>query len=123
MALFCLTGIGNASTFQMIPIIMARDIPRLMPQLGPDDRQRQAGREGAAIIAFTSAIAAYGAFFIPKAYGTSLAMTGSPVAALWAFLAFYILCLVITWAFYTRRGGLLHDIEHGRGAVASAQPA
>ena len=123
MALFCLTGIGNASTFQMIPIIMARDIPRLMPQLNADDRQRQAGREGAAIIAFTSAIAAYGAFFIPKAYGTSLAMTGSPVAALWAFLAFYILCLVITWAFYTRRGGLLHDIEHGRGALASAQPA
>ena len=123
MALFCLTGIGNASTFQMIPIIMARDIPRLMPQLNAEDRQRQAGREGAAIIAFTSAIAAYGAFFIPKAYGTSLAMTGSPVAALWAFLAFYILCLVITWAFYTRRGGLLHDIEHGRGALASAQPA
>ncbi len=123
MALFFLTGVGNASTFQMIPIIMSREIPRLMPQLNAEDRQRQAGREGAAIIAFTSAIAAYGAFFIPKAYGTSLAMTGSPVAALWAFLGFYIICLVLTWAFYTRRGGLLHDIEHGRGALASAQPA
>ncbi len=123
MALFFLTGVGNASTFQMIPIIMSLEIPRLMPELGADDRQRQAGREGAAIIAFTSAIAAYGAFFIPKAYGTSIAMTGSPVSALWAFFAFYVLCLVLTWAYYTRRGGLLHDIEHGRGAPASAQTA
>ncbi|MGO4916425.1 nitrate/nitrite transporter [Pseudogemmobacter sp. W21_MBD1_M6] len=123
MALFLLTGIGNASTFQMIPIIMGREIPRLMPNLGPEDRQRQAGREGAAIIAFTSAIAAYGAFFIPKAYGTAIAMTGSPIAALWGFLVFYVLCLVITWAYYTRRGGLLHDIENGRGARASAQTA
>ncbi len=123
MVLFFLTGVGNASTFQMIPIIMSREIPRLMPKLGRDDQQRQAGREGAAIIAFTSAIAAFGAFFIPKAYGSSIAMTGSPVAALWGFLGFYGLCLVLTWGFYTRRGGLLHDIEHGRGGAALAQTA
>ena len=121
IVLFFLTGVGNASTFQMIPIIMGREIPRLMPKLGREDQQRQAGRESAAIIAFTSAIAAFGAFFIPKAYGSSIAMTGSPVAALWAFLAFYVLCLVLTWAYYTRRGGLLHDIEHGRGVRTSAQ--
>ncbi|MYI70373.1 MAG: nitrate/nitrite transporter, partial [Boseongicola sp. SB0673_bin_14] len=64
---------------------------------------RQAEMESAAIIAFTSAIAAYGAFFIPKAYGTSISMTGGPAAALWCFLIFYIVCLVITWTFYTRR--------------------
>ena len=121
IVLFFLTGVGNASTFQMIPIIMAGEIPRLVPKLGREDQQRQAGRESAAIIAFTSAIAAFGAFFIPKAYGSSIAMTGSPVAALWAFLGFYVLCLVLTWAYYTRRGGLLHDIEHDRGARASAQ--
>ena len=56
-------------------------------------------------------IAAYGAFFIPKSYGTSIAMTGSPVAALWGFFAFYLICIAITWGVYTRRGGLLHDIE------------
>lgn len=121
IVLFFLTGVGNASTFQMIPIIMAGEIPRLVPKLGREDQQRQAGRESAAIIAFTSAIAAFGAFFIPKAYGSSIAMTGSPVAALWAFLGFYVLCLVLTWAYYTRRGGLLHDIEHDRGARAPAQ--
>ncbi|WP_127901148.1 nitrate/nitrite transporter [Solirhodobacter olei] len=121
MALFFLTGVGNASTFQMIPIIMGREIPKLMPNLTGAARQRQVERESAAIIAFTSAIAAYGAFFIPKAYGSSLAMTGSPVGALWAFLGFYVLCLVLTWAFYTRRGGLLHDIERGRGLATPAQ--
>ena len=69
---------------------------------------------------FSSAIGAYGGFFIPKAYGTSIALTGSPGAALWAFLGFYLVCLVLTWAVYTRRGGLLHDIER---AGRLAQPA
>jgi len=122
MALFFLTGVGNASTFQMIPIIMGREMPKLMPELDGPARQRQVERESAAIIAFTSAIAAYGAFFIPKAYGSSIAMTGGPIAALWAFLAFYVLCLVLTWVFYTRRGGLLHDIERRRVAPAIANP-
>jgi len=120
MALFFLTGVGNASTFQMIPAIMGREIPRLMPQLDAAATRKQAERESAAIIAFTSAIAAYGAFFIPKAYGSSIAMTGGPVAALWAFLVFYAVCLAITWVFYTRPGGLLHDIEKGSAAVAVA---
>jgi MFS transporter, NNP family, nitrate/nitrite transporter len=124
MALFLLTGIGNASTFQMIPAIMGREIPRLMPHLDLDARRRQSERESAAIIAFTSAIAAYGAFFIPKAYGSSIELTGGPVAALWAFLAFYVVCLGLTWAFYSRPGGLLHDIERRRSTpAAAAQPA
>ncbi len=122
MALFMLTGIGNASTFQMIPVIMAREIPRLMPELDAEAQRRQADRESAAIIAFTSAIAAYGAFFIPKAYGTSIAMTGGPVLALWGFMGFYLICVLVTWFYYTRTGGLLHDIEHGR-ATGAAQTA
>ncbi|MHA6323816.1 nitrate/nitrite transporter [Roseivivax sp. CAU 1753] len=123
MALFLLTGIGNASTFQMIPAIMGREIPRLMPNLDAVASRKQAERESAAIIAFTSAIAAYGAFFIPKLYGTSIAMTGAPNGALWAFLGFYVICLIVTWVFYTRPGGLLHDIEAGRGRAAIPQPA
>jgi NNP family nitrate/nitrite transporter-like MFS transporter len=113
MVLFFATGVGNASTFQMIPAIMRTEMPRLLPQLTAADRQRQAEMESAAIIGFTSAIAAYGAFFIPKAYGTSISLTGGPEMALWCFLGFYVTCVVITYAFYTRRGGLLYDIEHG----------
>ncbi|SDY05934.1 nitrate/nitrite transporter [Citreimonas salinaria] len=125
MALFFLTGVGNASTFQMIPVIMGREVPRLMPHLDLEERKRQVAMESGAITAFTSAIAAYGAFFIPKAYGTSIAMTGSAVGALWGFLIFYAICVAITWAVYTRRGGLLHDIEHRRtpAAPVAAQPA
>ena len=63
---------------------------------------RQSDKESAAIIGFTSAIAAYGAFFIPKSYGTSICLTGGPQAALWAFLVFYLSCIAITWWFYTR---------------------
>jgi NNP family nitrate/nitrite transporter-like MFS transporter len=122
MALFFLTGIGNASTFQMIPAIMGREIPRLMPELKGDVLRKQAERESAAIIAFTSAIAAYGAFFIPKAYGTSIAMTGGPVAALWGFLGFYVICVVLTWFYYPRPGGLLAATERAGGS-ASATPA
>jgi NNP family nitrate/nitrite transporter-like MFS transporter len=121
MALFCLTGIGNASTFQMIPAIMGREIPRLMPELDMAASRKQAERESAAIIAFTSAIAAYGAFFIPKAYGTSIAMTGTPFLALWGFLIFYAICLVLTWFYYTRPGGVLHDLERDRRAAIPAQ--
>jgi NNP family nitrate/nitrite transporter-like MFS transporter len=104
MALFFLTGVGNASTFQMIPSIMRKEVPRLMPTLDGAATLKQSERESAAIIAFTSAIAAYGAFFIPKMYGTSIAMTGTPNGALWAFLCFYAVCAVICWAFYSRKG-------------------
>ena len=119
MALFFLTGVGNASTFQMIPSIMRKEIARLMPTLGESEQLKTAERESAAIIAFTSAIAAYGAFFIPKAYGTSISMTGAPHGALWAFLGFYLVCLMLTFLVYSRRGGMLFDIERGRQADAS----
>jgi len=113
MLLFFATGVGNASTFQMIPIIMRKEVGRLMPELNQAEHLRQSERESAAIIAFTSAIAAYGAFFIPKAYGTSIALTGTPDMALYGFGVFYALCVAITWSNYTRKGGLLHDIERG----------
>jgi NNP family nitrate/nitrite transporter-like MFS transporter len=103
MVLFFATGVGNASTFQMIPTIMRQEVTRLMPGLDETQFLRQAERESAAIIAFTSAIAAYGAFFIPKAYGTSISLTGGPELALYAFMTFYALCVAVTWVYYTRR--------------------
>jgi len=99
-------------------------MPRLMPQLDANARLRQAEKESAAIIGFTSAIAAYGAFFIPKSYGTSISMTGGPEAALVGFLAFYVLCAAVTWIVYSRKGGLLHEIERGgRRETPPAQPS
>ncbi|MDR6871994.1 NNP family nitrate/nitrite transporter-like MFS transporter [Bosea sp. BE125] len=120
--LFAATGIGNASTFQMIPAIMRIEVARLEPGLNPAERVKQSDKEAAAIIGFTSAVAAYGAFFIPKSFGTSIAATGGASAALYGFLGFYLSCIAITWWFYTRRGGLLFETEHGRKAVP-ATPA
>ncbi|MXW48038.1 MAG: MFS transporter, partial [Gammaproteobacteria bacterium] len=111
MLLFFATGVGNASTFQMIPVIMRLEVGRLMPSLSTVESQRQSEKESAAIIGFTSAIAAYGAFFIPKSYGTSIAMTGEPLVALWGFLIFYVTCALLTWRVYTCRNGLLYDVE------------
>ena len=121
LVLFFATGLGNASTFQMIPVIMRQEIGRLMPSLPPAGQVKQAEKESAAIIGFTSAIAAYGAFFIPKAYGTSISQTGGPEAALWAFLVFYVSCAALTWFVYTRRGGLLYDAERGIAPAADGQ--
>jgi MFS transporter, NNP family, nitrate/nitrite transporter len=122
LALFFLTGVGNASTFQMIPAIMRKEVARIEPQLDKAAALKQSEKESAAIIGFTSAIAAYGAFFIPKSYGTSIAMTGGPQAALWAFMAFYATCVVVTWFFYTRSTGLLYDVEH-RPRALTPSPA
>jgi NNP family nitrate/nitrite transporter-like MFS transporter len=121
LVLFFATGVGNASTFQMIPAISAREIERLMPTADAETRRRQAEKEAAAITGFTSAIAAFGAFFIPKGFGTSIVLTGGAEAALWAFLAFYVSCLVITWAVYARKGGLLHDLERSRRLAVAAR--
>jgi NNP family nitrate/nitrite transporter-like MFS transporter len=120
--MFLVTGVGNASTLQMIPNISRLEVPRLMPQLAAAQATRQAEKESAAIIGFTSAIAAYGAFFIPRSFGSAIAATGSPLPALLGFLGFYASCAALTWFVYTRRGGLLHAIEHGHSPAPNPLP-
>ena len=69
---------------------------------------RSANMESAAVLGFSSAIGAYGGFFIPKSYGTSIALTGGTQAALYAFIIFYITCIVTTWWFYARKNAEVH---------------
>ena len=106
MLLFFGTGIGNASTFRMIPVIFLTERQRAAAGKGKPAQEQaiiDANKEGAAVLGFTSAVAAYGAFFIPKSYGTSIALTGSPDTALWCFIGFYASCIAITWWFYARK--------------------
>ena len=106
MLLFAGTGIGNASTFRMIPVIFLTEHQRAAAGKGKAVQEQaivDANKEGAAVLGFTSAVAAYGAFFIPKSYGTSIALTGSPDAALWCFIGFYVSCIAITWWCYARK--------------------
>jgi NNP family nitrate/nitrite transporter-like MFS transporter len=120
LALFFVSGVGNASTFQMVPEIMRKAVDAAERETPAAQRHQQAERESAAVIGFTSAIAAYGAFYIPKAYGSSIALTGSANAALWAFLAFYVSCAAVTWLVYSGPRGLLYgDRRRRRGKVAA----
>ncbi|MFS8977337.1 NarK family nitrate/nitrite MFS transporter [Cupriavidus necator] len=106
IALFALTGIGNGSTFRMIPVIFLTERQRAARGKG-DAAQRQAlqeaGKESAAVLGFSGAIGAYGGFFIPKSFGTSLELTGAPDAALYCFIGFYVSCVLVTWWCYARR--------------------
>ena len=114
LLLFLVSGIGNASTFQMVPGIMKSAVDAAEPDTPEPQRRQQAERESAAVIGFTSAIAAYGAFYIPKAYGSSIQLTGGVGMALWGFLLFYLSCAAITWYFYSGPRGILRNREGRR---------
>jgi NNP family nitrate/nitrite transporter-like MFS transporter len=80
MVLFLTTGIGNGSTFRSIPFIFNKE------QAGP-------------VLGWTAAIAAYGAFIIPKVFGQQI-KSGTPEYALYGFAIYYFICLVLNWWFY-----------------------
>jgi MFS transporter, NNP family, nitrate/nitrite transporter len=112
MLLFLTTGIGNGSTFRMIPVIFLTERMRQaqrdsaggqMTPAAEAQAVKEGSKEAAAVLGFSAAIGAYGGFFIPKSYGTSIALTGGPIAALWTFFAFYMICIAITWWYYSRR--------------------
>ncbi|THG39115.1 nitrate/nitrite transporter [Sphingomonas olei] len=106
LLLFFVSGVGNASTFQMVPAIMRRVFDVEHADMPVEERRLHADRESAAIVGFISAIAAYGAFYIPKGYGWSISSTGSADGALWAFFAFYLSCAALTWVAYTGPRGM-----------------
>lgn len=83
LLLFLTAGIGNGSTFRMIPIIFE---PALA---GP-------------VLGWTSAVAAYGAFVIPQIFGKTTA-AGTPELAFYGFAAYYVSCLFVNWWFYARK--------------------
>ena len=106
LALFAASGVGNGSTFRMIPIIFLTERQRAAQGQGAAveaSAVRDANKEAAAVLGFSSAVGAYGGFFIPKSYGTSIALTGGPAGALYVFLAFYVTCVAVTWWYYSRR--------------------
>ena len=84
LILFAATGIGNGSTFRTIAVVFDKE------QAGP-------------VLGWTSAVAAYGAFIIPKVFGEQINAT-TPEYALYGFAAFYTLCIIINWWFYLRPG-------------------
>ncbi|BAK76256.1 nitrate/nitrite transporter NarK [Pseudogulbenkiania sp. NH8B] len=105
LCLFALTGIGNGSTFMQVPTIFLTLHKRMAGSSEAAQKQAVANatKEAAAVLGFSGAVGAYGGFFIPKSYGTSIALTGGVEAALYAFIAFYLSCLVINGWYYARK--------------------
>lgn len=80
LVLFAATGIGNGSTFRTIAMVFPKE------QAGP-------------ALGWTSAVAAYGAFLIPKIFGEQIKLA-TPEVALYGFAVFYAVCLVLNWWYY-----------------------
>jgi NNP family nitrate/nitrite transporter-like MFS transporter len=107
MVLFLAAGIGNGTTCRMIPIIFRTLREREVDPNDPaalEQARRMGSTEGAATLGFSSAVAAFGGFFIPIACGASISLTGSPQGALIFFSLFYLSCVVVTWWWYSRQG-------------------
>ena len=83
LLLFVATGVGNGSTFRMVPIIFKPS------EAGP-------------VLGWTSAVAAYGAFIIPRVFGQQVT-AGTPEYALYGFAIFYFTCLIVNWYYYARK--------------------
>ncbi|RFA29946.1 nitrate/nitrite transporter [Alkalilimnicola ehrlichii] len=106
LLLFILAGVGNGSTFRMIPVIFLNQWRKRLGN-GPLALERatsKAAKESGAALGFSSAVGAFGGFFIPGSYGVSITLTGGVQAALFAFVAFYASCIAITWWYYARHG-------------------
>ena len=84
LILFITTGIGNGSTFRMVPIIFKPS------EAGP-------------VLGWTAAVAAYGAFIIPRVFGQQV-NAGTPEFALYGFAIYYFTCLILNWYYYARKG-------------------
>jgi len=84
LLLFAATGVGNGSTFRSMGVMFNDE------QAGP-------------VLGWTSAVAAYGAFIIPKVLGEQIQL-GTPERALYGFAIFYAVCLVLNFWYYARKG-------------------
>lgn len=89
LLLFAATGIGNGSTFRTVAMVFPKE------QAGP-------------VLGWTSAVAAYGAFYIPLVLGEQI-NAATPEVALIGFAIFYAVCMGINWFFYLRKSGEFYN--------------
>ncbi|MBT2483302.1 MULTISPECIES: MFS transporter [unclassified Microbacterium] len=96
LVLFLATGIGNGSTYRMIPSIFAARGAALASSEHAVSTQRQ----GAASLGIISAIGAYGGFLIPQVLNASQTITGGYAAAFWGFVGMYSVMATLTAVIY-----------------------
>jgi NNP family nitrate/nitrite transporter-like MFS transporter len=100
--LFILSGIGNGSVYKMIPSIFEAKAHNLEGVWA--DAAAWSRKMSGALIGVAGAIGALGGVGINLVLRASyLSAAKSATMAFWVFLAFYVVCAVITWLFYVRR--------------------
>ncbi|MEE1752237.1 nitrate/nitrite transporter [Streptomyces sp. SP18CS02] len=99
--LFVLSGLGNGSTFKMIPVIF-RAKAHASGLVG-EEADAYGRRLSGAAMGLIGAVGALGGLGINLAFRQSFATAGTGTAAFVAFLLFYAACLAVTWAVYLRR--------------------
>jgi NNP family nitrate/nitrite transporter-like MFS transporter len=104
--LFVLSGVGNGSTYKMIPAIFR---VRTAVRLTGDAADREARRLSAALIGLAGAIGAFGGVLVNVAFRQSFLATRTGDGAYIAFIAFYVICCAVTWSVY-RRGSSLRGV-------------
>jgi NNP family nitrate/nitrite transporter-like MFS transporter len=109
LIVFITTGVGNGSTYRMIPSIFREEKLREAPAAGEMAKSlalKTASIESGAALGFIGAIGACGGYLIPRGFGASITATGGPYLALEIYLTFYATCLVLTWWYYLRKAPL-----------------
>ncbi|WP_406330407.1 nitrate/nitrite transporter [Streptomyces sp. NBC_00203] len=101
VVLFVLTGLGNGSTYKMIPgIFQAKAVAK---GLSGEEAASYGRRLSGASMGLIGAVGALGGVGINLAFRQSFLSSGSGTGAFVTFLAFYAACFVVTWAVYLRR--------------------
>ncbi|AYN41055.1 NarK/NasA family nitrate transporter [Streptomyces dangxiongensis] len=101
VVLFMLSGLGNGSTFKMIPGIF--HAKALAEGLEGEAAVAQGRRLSGASMGLIGAVGALGGVGINLAFRQSFLSSGSGTGAFVAFLVFYGACFALTWAVYLRR--------------------
>ncbi|NJP53415.1 NarK/NasA family nitrate transporter [Streptomyces sp. SBST2-5] len=101
VVLFVLTGLGNGSTYKMIPGIF--QTKALAKGLRGEDAAAYGRRLSGASMGLIGAVGALGGVGINLAFRQSFLSYGSGTGAFVAFLACYAVCFVVTWSVYLRR--------------------
>jgi NNP family nitrate/nitrite transporter-like MFS transporter len=101
--LFVLSGLGNGSTYKMIPSIFQGKAKVAISEGTPTDvAMATARRLSGAVIGIAGSIGALGGLLINLSFRQSFMTTKSGDAAFWSFLAFYGVCVVVTYLVYLR---------------------
>ncbi|WP_062517308.1 MFS transporter [Demequina gelatinilytica] len=108
MVLFAATGIGNGSTYRMIPSIFGR----LQKSKGEDTDQSRLDfkRQAAGAVGIISAVGAFGGFAIPFIYKIAKEQTGTIVPALQVYVVVFLVMAALTWVFYLRKGAAMRNV-------------